>query len=487
MKVAIDSISITPSDAVGKPMAGYSRPHPARGILDEVKAHGVLLQHEILGNVDKNFLLISLDVLKPPMVFCDYVKEQIQEKFQINPNQILIHATHTHSAPDLTGEFYWPGGMFETIRGILFGLNRNDKMLVWMTNQIVKMVGRLLTKLQPAKIGWKKVEIDNDIIINRRHPARRTKPPLGVICFKGIDDNELIGMLVNVGAHGTTLSNMNDKISADYPGRVVASVNEMTNGKTRAVFFNAASGDLNPITTCGTDFDYLEEHHGPVYGQKGEYEDTIRIGKAIAKRALDLAKSIPDDEYYETIELKSYVRTFWFPMKDFKHYHSDKPLQSTLNRLQNRLIFLVKKYFMFPIVFAITGHDKEPNFPGLAIKHRFLDINIYTKIQYVQCKCVKDGKRESFNIITVPGEAFQNLANQVMEASPEGIQNSFMFQNSNDWTSYLFDLDEYIEAGGFTQEGYELLPSTTPIAGYYIKNEFFRLFDEINHGLVSFS
>ena len=60
---------------VGKAMAGYSRPDPCKGILDDVYAHGVMIEDIELGNIKKKLLLISLDMLKVPLVVSDYIKE----------------------------------------------------------------------------------------------------------------------------------------------------------------------------------------------------------------------------------------------------------------------------------------------------------------------------------------------------------------------------------------------------------------------------
>ena len=116
MKVAFSKITITPKDMVGKAMAGYSRPDPCLGILDDVYAHGVLIEDITLGNIKKRLLLISLDLLKIPLIVSDYIKEKIKDEFfSLGPGQILVHATHTHSAPDLTGEFHWPGSALNVI------------------------------------------------------------------------------------------------------------------------------------------------------------------------------------------------------------------------------------------------------------------------------------------------------------------------------------------------------------------------------------
>ena len=77
MKVAFGKVKITPKDMIGKAMAGYSRPDPCLGILDDVYAYGVLIEEMVLGNIKKKLLFISLDFLKIPLIVSDYIKEKI--------------------------------------------------------------------------------------------------------------------------------------------------------------------------------------------------------------------------------------------------------------------------------------------------------------------------------------------------------------------------------------------------------------------------
>ncbi|NMC07065.1 MAG: hypothetical protein GYA24_17750 [Candidatus Lokiarchaeota archaeon] len=486
MQVAFGKVDITPpgirekGEAARVPMAGYSRPHFARGVLDPMMVRAVLIEDTILGNIRKRLLILAIDTLKIPLKFADYIKEKIQKHFGINPNQIVVHATHTHAAPDLTGEYYWPGGVFSIMRGIMFGLNRNDKYMVFITRRIVEMVGHMLAGLVPCKMAFTKTIVPDAIIINRRHPTRQSKSPLGIIAFKHAGTGELAGMLVNFTSHSTTLSNMNDKLSGDFPGRMMDHVGELTSGKVHAVFLGGASGDINPITTCGTDYEHLSVN--TILGQKGTAEHMTRMGNFVAKKALEVARSIPDDRFHEHVEYKSWVRTIWVPLRDFTHYHSASPLKATLVKVQNRVVYIVKKYFLLPVVLAIAGNEEQkPNFPGLAIKHSGTRMNCYSKIQYLRFTLsTGHDKKDEFSIIAVPGEPFEDIGNWLLARSHTPPEKTIIVQHANDWFAYFFDLNEYTDMGGM-----EPLEGTTPVAGYYIKKEFARFLEDIAAGLTA--
>ncbi len=464
MKVAFSKIKITPKNVIGVPMAGYTRKEPCSGKLDDIFAHGVLIEGTSQETIKKHILLISLDLLKVPLVLASYIKEKINHQFSfIIKENVLIHAIHTHAAPDLTGEFYWPGGFINVIKGIMFGANRNDRYLVWVTLRIVKMVKDLYNNLKPCKMAWSKEGFNPHIVINRRHPTRKVKPDLGVITFQGINDKELIGFVVNYACHPTTLSYENNKLSADYPGRVIHKIDELTNNKTKAIFFNGAAGDLNPITTCGTDYKKLELDKSVIYDQLGTYKDTERIGSIIAEEALKLAASISDESYFEDVEFVSYLNDFYVPLKDAKYFSK--------HWFNNKLYYTLKKHFILPV-----ARHQNANFPAFAIKHRFFKTKVKSIIQYIKVRAFSNSgsRTKEFIIFTVPGELFEDIGKNLLSNSPTGKRDSFLFQNSNDWIAYLFPLKEYAEVGG-----YEPIASFGPLCGNVLEKEILLLFQQV--------
>ena len=461
MKVAFSKINISPKDVIGKAMAGYTRPDPCKGILDDIKAYGVLIESK---NNNKKLLLLSVDILKLPLSICNYIKKKIAAEFPaLNQNHVLIHATHTHSAPDITGEFYWPGSGINVLRGIMFGRNRNDDYIVWFTKQIIEMIKDLFKNLKPCKIGWSNRKFNPDLVIQRRHPTKKVQPRLGVITFKNAEDDKLLGFITHYACHPTSLSYENNQLSADWPGRFNHRIAELTNNNISSIYFNGPSGDLNPITTCGTNYEYLEKNKNEVYEQLGDYQDTTRIGYKIAEEALNLAKSITNDEYFKELDFEVYLKHFWIPFKDAK-YFSNK-------WLNNKLVHGLKKILLIPIA-KIMGENA--NFPIFIIKRIGGYLKASTIIQSIKFKVLSDSKAKDFSITTVPGELFEDLGDILLRKSPTGEENSFIIQNGNDWIAYLFSLKEYIEHGG-----YEPQASFSPICGDRVMKEVMQLFNEV--------
>ncbi|MHA1242575.1 MAG: hypothetical protein ACTSQU_17585 [Promethearchaeota archaeon] len=424
MKVAFNKTKITPKDYIGKPMAGYSRKDPCLGKLDDIHAYGVLLNIDSSNN-KHHLLMISVDILKLPLSIVEYIKKRLISKFRpLKPDEIFLHATHTHSSFDLTGEFYYPGGVLGFIKGVMFADNKNDRFIVWMTNRIVRMVSKLFEDLEPCTIAWKKESFNPDIVLNRRWPMRNVLPDLGVIVFKKLEDSKLIGIIINYACHPTTLSHKNNKLSADFPGRIISRINDLTSGSIKTIYFNGPAGDLNPITTSGTNREEIDRDKTLSYDQLGTYKHTKKIGYTIAEEALKVAKSIPKEDYSTLTEVDIYTKRFLIPQKDAKYYSEVW--------FSNKVKWVLKKYFLFKIA---KFEYKFVNFPFFTVE------------------------RKNLNLISY---------------APTKMENTLIFQNTQDWIGYLFPLEMYIKEGG-----YEPFMCFSPLCGVYIENNAKKLLKEI--------
>jgi hypothetical protein len=349
------------------------------------------------------------------------------------------------------------------MRGIMFGANRNDKFIIWFTNRIVKMVNELFYNLVPCKFSWKKKGFNPNLVFNRRHPERDTLPDLGVIVFKSMESNSIIGCIINYACHPTTLSYLNNKLSADYPGRIYHRVKELSNGEIKVVYFNGPSGDLNPVTTYGNE-NGQDLGRNKMYNQLGTYEHTEKIGYAIAEEALQLANSISDMEFHNSMEVKIFTKEFWIPMKDARYFSKKWFTNKLVQAIKKLLLINVAKYQLV-----------NSNFPIFQFEYKFTNYKCKTIIQYVIIQARSNLSKKRLSILTIPGELFESIGSKLIRKSVTGSKNTFIFQNAQDWIAYLFTLQEYIEEGG-----YEVTPSFSPLCGYYVEKEALNLMKESN-------
>jgi len=372
MRASFGKIPITPKNLDhGVQMAGFYRKHMAYDKLDDIYARAALFENITLNNVRSYFLLISVDLFEMHYVLGNYIKDKIKQQveFSLGHGQILICATHTHHGPDITGQYLYPGGIGSTLRGIMFGHNRHDRYIVWIARQIVKLVQQLKETLVPSKMSWAKAPITENVWINRRHPSDRTPQELGIIAVRRTDSDQLYGLIVNYGLHPTTMSFMNDKISADYPGVLADWIEHHTSPAVNVVFFTGAAGDINAITTCGTDFKAMEHEDVPLfnndpkgtnhYMQLGTYEHTLHIGEYLAQESMKVAQAIPISSFYDKLQINAYLKIIWMSMDDNQH-EKRIGILNLRNWFTNKITIFLKKWFLAPIILTSA---KNPNFP----------------------------------------------------------------------------------------------------------------------------
>ncbi len=251
--------------------------------------------------------------------------------------------------------------------------------------------------------------------------------------------------------HPTTLSYKNNRLSADFPGRVISKIDDLTSGSIKAIYFNGPSGDLNPITTSGTNMDKIDKDKALSYDQLGSYKHTKKIGSTIGEEALKIAKSIPKDDYSTFTEVEIYTKTLLIPQKDAKYYSKVW--------FSNKVKWLLKKYFLFKIA---KFDFKFVNFPFFTVERKNLKNYGKTAVNFIKFIA---GEGNTFGIITIPGELFEEIGKTLISHAPTRMENTLIFQNTQDWIGYLFPLEMYIKEGG-----YEPFMCFSPLCGAFIEN-----------------
>ncbi|MBD3350932.1 MAG: hypothetical protein GF364_05545, partial [Candidatus Lokiarchaeota archaeon] len=464
MQTALGKVIITPPKFLGgykgHPMAGYTPMPTCKGKYDDIYAHAVLFKEKALDNVNKYFLIISMDVLQLPMLYTEYIKEKIEEKYQIHPNQILIHATHTHKSFCMTGMFAFGGNYPGIIKGIFRGSYHKwtDKYRVWIAKQIVKLIGHLTKKLRPSKIGWCSQILHKPIARNRVFGTRMDQP-MNIISIKDKNTNEIYGIICNYGAHPTTMGGRSYFMSAEFPGRFVESIKKRSNNKIDGIWFTGPAGNVGPyfggLYRLAKQQKFIRKPDGTRVKRR-KYIITEKMGDVLAEDALKFAKDIPNNNYYNEIHFKGYMHKFWVPMKNY-----DKHWKTAIIRFNNAIVHWVKKSLLIPIALALADSN-EPNFPGFALKHKKREINIYSEVQYIKISGKNDHKTDEIALVGVPGELFTDIADKIYKNSLTKPDHTFIFQASNDWIAYLFPLKHYVSRGG-----YEPLASFGPLCGAY--------------------
>ena len=99
----------------------------------------------------QNTLIYALDFMEVSNEFCYYVQTEIGKELNINPESILLHTTHTHSAPADYNQ----------------GMPEIDKQKLAVL--LIQAAKEAMAKAKPAKVKIGEENIGKSLSVNRRH------------------------------------------------------------------------------------------------------------------------------------------------------------------------------------------------------------------------------------------------------------------------------------------------------------------------------
>ncbi len=235
---------------------GVGIPKPAHEKKGDLFARALVLEK---GNV--RIAIVSVDNLGWSSILGDRSRKLIKG---IPMENILIGATHTHSAPDA---YAFPDENGKT--------GADLKYLDWCTQQIADAVNEAISKLQPALLKTAVNEAKGKISYNY-YADQLFDSRCGVIqaiATEGRDKGKAIATLVNYAIHPEVIGNDRDILSPDLCGPLYTRIESKAGGI--ALFMNSAQGGM--VTA---------DNRLPGGKEANDYEECIRIGNLLADEAL---------------------------------------------------------------------------------------------------------------------------------------------------------------------------------------------------------
>ena len=217
---------------VGAPMAGYGTARFATGTLDPLDARVLALS-----DGSRTIALVTLDLC---FTFDEKVMKQIREQVRPAVDEVIFHASHTHSGPTYS---------------------EVPDALQHAAPRIVTAIRSAAGAMSPARIGtgWgetylgfnrRYVEIDGTVRMFWRNEPKISStfpvdPTVGVIRVDRADGSPL-AILVNYSCHPVIFGPDNLSYSADYPSEMRRYVEQQLGHGSMAFFLQGAPGDINP-------------------------------------------------------------------------------------------------------------------------------------------------------------------------------------------------------------------------------------------------
>jgi len=208
--------------------------------------------------------IVSADFLGFPAALGNKVRAVIKD---IPPQNILIGATHTHSAPDCYG---FPDG-----KG---GTASDPKYLETVCAKMAEAINEAASKLQPAKLKIATGEAKGKIAYNY-YADQLYDPRCHVIQVLDASDKPF-ATLVNYAVHPEVLGNSVGICSPDLVGPLYERIAEKGGGT--AIFLNSAQGGM--VTADNRQQGSKESR---------TWEECVRIGSLLADEALRIIQDAP--------------------------------------------------------------------------------------------------------------------------------------------------------------------------------------------------
>lgn len=243
-KAGVAKAVITPERPVW--LAGYGSRRPPDGKLHDLWMKALALEDA----AGRRAVLVTSDFQGVPKGMSDVVFAQVQEKFGLRREQIMITFSHNHCGPRLGDDLvdYYPveQEQVELVR----------QYTEQMQEKMVAMVGEALEQLAPAQLAMGTGK--TTFAVNRRNNPEAEVPALlasGTPLKGPVDhavpvltvtrpDGSLYAVLFGYACHPTTLSFTT--WCGDYPGFAQLEIEQQHPGAT-AMFVNTCGGDQNPL------------------------------------------------------------------------------------------------------------------------------------------------------------------------------------------------------------------------------------------------
>ena len=243
---------ITP--AVGTLLYGYTPDTVSESVHDPLSVTAAAFRQN-----GETVLLLTVTVGDFGTGLCREIREAIAEDNGLTPGRVVISATHTHSAPNVSGIEGWGEVDRPYADGILFPAMERASL-------------RAMDSLQPAEIGAG--ECASQVGINRRQLNRDGSVSLGqnpwgcydpamtCLVIRNAETKKGILNLLHYGCHGTA-AGRNHEITRDWSGIMIDRLEAETG--TLTAYWNGAQGDVGPRLTNGQtvgDIRHVEELGG---------------------------------------------------------------------------------------------------------------------------------------------------------------------------------------------------------------------------------
>lgn len=248
-------------------LAGYPHvPRMSEGAHDPLLSSALYLEQD-----DTRLLMIANDILFVPTPLVDRARRTISDATGIPPSQILISATHTHSAPKVSEPLVPdPNPVAPPV---------DEAFLDQLTDAISEAGIAAARQSVEATLSFARADATG-IGTNRHDPTGPSDHELPVLAARAVEDGRWLAIMLVCSMHPTVLHEDSRLVSADFPWAARQVLQEHLVGDECAVLHHmgcAGNQSSRHVTTANT------------------FAEAERIGKILGAALLDACEDLVDE------------------------------------------------------------------------------------------------------------------------------------------------------------------------------------------------
>ncbi len=403
-KAGASRADITPP--VGTCLYGYAPDWHSDSIHDRLNATAFAVSQH-----GETALLITVTVGDIQTELSDEIRSKISGKTGVPSKNIIISATHTHSAPNVSGAEGW-GEIDREYADSIF------------IPAVVNACANAVSRLAPCEMAYSSIK--SEVGVNRRQmmpdgtinfgqdPNGSYDPYMTFIAIRETGSKKGIINIIHYGCHGTA-GGHNREISRDWSGGMCDRVENVSG--TLTAFWNGTVGDTGPRLTNGLtvgDCSHIEE-----------------LGSVAAFDAIKAYRSLGQ---YRNGELKIFSGTVRLPYKKMP----------SLNEVKEKLLEYKDTENLTNIFALKYKHLKETE--------EFLEKGgEIPEAMEIPTSALSVGEAL---FIPVPFEVFSGISLRLREYLKDRFPYTLVLSNSNGYNFYLPTQDQ-ICLGGYEVECFQ--------------------------------
>lgn len=368
---------------LGIPMAGYGAARFSKGTLDPLEARVLALS-----DGSRTIAFITLDLC---FTFDEKSMDQIRADVRPTVDEVIFHASHTHSGPTYSEA---PQAVQHAVPRIEGAIRSAAAAMVPVAigngwgQTYIGFNRRYIETNGAVQMFWR-----NETKVSTTFPV---DPTVGVIRLDRRDGSPL-AILVNYACHPVVLGPDSFLYSADYPGEMRRAVEQEFGHDAMAFFLQGAPGDINPY-----------------YDKTPLVEDAVGVmketGQKLAREAIRVARSI----------------------------HAEVPATA---RIQTKSVVLevANRWNREKLEAEVKAHYPETS----GIARRLLAQNMKMPVTTLVLNLGSPDRDLAF--VGFPGEPFVEFQMQLRAKSP--LPNSFLIGYANGYYAYFPTIAAAVRGG----------------------------------------